>query len=205
MDQLSLTSIGMLRLYLLVKCWLICLREKTIAYATAQLAKVLHQSFIYPRTWSIWIIWTINTLNLSNLQAFQHFSLACEIQFLKTCPIEVIRFLSECIVNLLQGNLSEVKRSHVLIDRGEIHQLTLERTTWKQRRSLFLSQRGFLFIKTISPFVINRLYWDGTVCSSTSFGLQQQQQPTHSHKTRTTQLQAFATCQIPQGFVKKRN
>ena len=37
-------------------------------------------------------------------QAFQHFSLACKIQFLKTCPKEFIQFLSECIVHLLQGN-----------------------------------------------------------------------------------------------------
>ena len=57
---------------------------------------------------------TMNTLNLSTLQAFQHFSLACNIQFLKTCPKEFIRFLSKSIGNLLQGNMSEVKRSHGL-------------------------------------------------------------------------------------------
>ena len=93
----------------------------------------------------------------------------------KTCPKEFIRFLSECIVNLLQGNLSEVKRRHFLKYRDEIHELFLKRTTWKQRRSLLSSQKGLLLIKTISPFVINHLSWDGTVCSSTSLCLQQQQ------------------------------
>ena len=80
-----------------------------------------------------------------------------QIQFLKTCPKVVIRFLSECIVNLLQAKLSEVKRSHVLKYRDEIHELSLKRTTWKQRRSLLSSQKGFLLIKTFSPSVINHL------------------------------------------------
>ena len=106
---------------------------------------------MYPTTWSIWNIWTMNTLNLSTLQAFQHFSLACKIQLLKTYSKEFIRFLSECIVNLLQGNLSEVKRRHVLKYRDEIHEMSLKRTTWKQRRSLLSSQKGFLLIKTIPP------------------------------------------------------
>ena len=88
---------------------------------------------------------------------FQHFSLACKIQFLKTCPKKLIRFLSECIVNLLQRILSEVKRRHVLKYRDEIHELSSKRTTWKQRRSFLSSQKGLLLIKTISPFVIIHL------------------------------------------------
>ena len=31
----------------------------------------------------------MNTQNLSTLQAFHHFSLACKIQFLKTCPKKI--------------------------------------------------------------------------------------------------------------------
>ena len=69
----------------------------------------------------------MNTLNLSTLQAFQQFSLACKIHFLKTCSKEFIRFRSECIVNLLQGNLSEVKRSHVLKHGNEIQELSLKK------------------------------------------------------------------------------
>ena len=73
LDQLLLTGIGIQRLYLLVSYWLICLREQTIAYATAQIAEIFHQSFMYPTTWNIWNIWTMNALNISTLQAFQHF------------------------------------------------------------------------------------------------------------------------------------
>ena len=149
----------------------------------------------------------MNKLNLSTLQAFQHFSLACKIQFLKTCPKEFIRFLSEWIVNLLQGNLSEVKRRHVLKYRDKLHELSLKRTTWKQRRSLLSSHKGkgLLLKKTISPFVLIHLSWDGTACSSTSFCLEQQQQPIHWHKTRTTQTQTRANSHARQRYVKKRN
>ena len=98
-----------------------------------------------------------DTLNLSTLQAFQHFSLPCKVQFLKTCPKEFIRFLSECIVNLLQGNLSEVKRRHVLKYRDEIHETVFKKNNLEARRSLLSSQKGLLLIKTISPFVINHL------------------------------------------------
>ena len=41
----------------------------------------------------------------------------------------------------LQGNLSEAKLSHALKYRDEIHELSLKRTTWKQRRSLLSSQK----------------------------------------------------------------
>ena len=80
-----------------------------------------------------------------------------------------------------------------------------KRTTWKQRRSLLSSQKGLLLIKTISLLVINRLSWDGTVCSSTSFSLQQQQQLKHCHKTRTSQIQTWANSHVPQRYVKKGN
>ena len=145
----------------------------------------------------------MNTLNIPTFRAFQHFCLACKIQFLKTCPKEFIRFLCECIVNLLLGNFSEVKRSHVLKYRDGIHELTWKRTTWKQRMSLHSSHKWLMLKKTISPFVNNPLSWDGTVCSSTSFSLQQQQQPNHCHKTKTTQIQFWANSHVPQNALKK--
>ena len=41
-----------------VICWLICLREQTIAYATSQKAEKFYQNFMYPTTWNIWNNWT---------------------------------------------------------------------------------------------------------------------------------------------------
>ena len=51
-----------------------------------------------------------------------------------------------------------VKRSHFLKYRDEIHEVSVKRTTWKQRRNLLSSQKGLLLIKTISPFVIKHLF-----------------------------------------------
>ena len=74
-----------------------------------------------------------------------------------------------------------------------------------QRRNPFSSQKWLLLIKTISPFVINQLSWDWTICSCTSFCLQQQQQPNHCHKTRTTQIQTWANYNVPQRYVKRES
>ena len=52
--------------------------------------------------------------NLSTLQVFQSLSRKCKSHFLQSCPKEFIRFLCECIVNLLTGNLQAMKRHHVV-------------------------------------------------------------------------------------------
>ena len=52
----------------------------------------------------------MTTQNLSILQAIQHFSPKNKIQFLQNSPEEIIRVLSESIVNLLHGNLQDLKK-----------------------------------------------------------------------------------------------
>ena len=52
----------------------------------------------------------MTTQNLSILQAIQHFSPKSKIQLLQNSPEEIIRFLSESIVNLLHGNLQDLKK-----------------------------------------------------------------------------------------------
>ena len=79
----------------------------------------------------------------------------------------------------------------------------LQKTTWKQQRSLLSSQKVLLLTKTNSPFVTNHLSWDGTICSSTFFCLQQQQQPNFCHKICTTQVHTWANSHVPQSYVKK--
>ena len=101
--------------------------------------------------------WTMNTQNLSTLQVFQSFSHKCKILFLQSCPKEFIRFLCECIINLLKGNLQSIKRHHVAKIQSEVRLLSLKRTTWKQRRDILASERGLQLIKVITPPVINHL------------------------------------------------
>ena len=56
---------------------------------------------------------TMNTENLSTLRVFQLFSHKCKIPLLQSCPKEYIRFLCECIINFLKGNLNSIKRHQV--------------------------------------------------------------------------------------------
>ena len=65
--------------------------------------------FYIPTSWISQIFWTMNTQNLSTPQVFLSFSHKCEILFLQSCPKEVIRIFSECIVTLPEGNLESVK------------------------------------------------------------------------------------------------
>ena len=77
--------------------------------------------------------------------------------FLQSCPKEFIRFLCECIVNLLKGNLQAIKRHHVVKFQDEVLLLSLKRTTWKQRRNVLSSEKGLQLIAVITPPVINHL------------------------------------------------
>ena len=72
----------------------------------------------------------MNRQNLSTLQVFQSLPGKCKSHFLQSCPKEFIRFLCECIVNLLKGNLQAIKRHHVVKFQDEVWLLSLKRTTW---------------------------------------------------------------------------
>ena len=115
----------------------------------------------------------MTTQNLSTLQVFQSFSHKCKSLFLQSCPKEFIRFLCECIINLLKGNLQSIKRHHVVTFQIEVRLLSLKRTTWKQRRDILASERGLQLIKVNTPTVINHLCSYGPVCPRTCFCVQQ--------------------------------
>ena len=50
--------------------------------------------------------------------------------FLQSCPKKFIRFLCECVINLLKGNLQSMKRHHVAKLQSEVWLLSLKRTTF---------------------------------------------------------------------------
>ena len=102
-------------------------------------------------------LWTMNTQNLSALQVFQSLSRECKSHFLQSCPKVFIRFLCECIVNLLIGNLQAIKRHHVVKFQDKVWLLSLKRTTWKQRRNVLSSEKGLQLIAVITPPIINHL------------------------------------------------
>ena len=111
----------------------------------------------------------LNTQNFSTLQVFQSLSRKCSSHFLQSCPKEFVRFLCECIVNLLKGNLQAIKRHHVVKFQGEVWFISLKRTTWNQRRNVLLSEKRLQLKAVITPPAINHLSWYGAVCSCASF------------------------------------
>ena len=99
----------------------------------------------------------MDTQNLSTLQVFQLLSRKCKSHFLQSCPKQFIRFLCECKVNLLKGNLQTIKRHHLVKFQDEVWLLLLKRTIWKQKRNVLSSEKGLQLIAVITPPVINHL------------------------------------------------
>ena len=99
----------------------------------------------------------MNTQNLFTLQVFQSLSRKCKCHFLQSCPKEFIRFLCECIVKLLKGNLQAIKRHHVVKFQDDVWLVLLKRTTWKQSRNVVSSEKGLQLYAVIIPHINNHL------------------------------------------------
>ena len=108
-----------------------------------------------------------------------------------------IRYLSEGMANLLEGNLEEIKKiTHYL----------LKEQLESKKEVYFCRKKRMAAYKTFQPFVIDHLTWEGTVCSSTPLCLQQQQQqPNPCYKTRTTQIKTLPKYHVPEKFSKEGN
>ena len=77
--------------------------------------------------------------------------------FLQSCPKEFIRFLCECVIDLLKGFLQSIKRHHVAKIESDVRLLSLKRTTCKQRRIILVSEKGLQLIKVVTPPILNHL------------------------------------------------
>ena len=99
----------------------------------------------------------MNTQNLSTHQVFQSLSRKCKSHFLQSCPKEFIRFLCECVVNILKGNFQTIKRQPMVNLQDEVWLLLLKTTTGKQRRNILSSEKGLQLIAVLTPPVINHL------------------------------------------------
>ena len=187
-------------LFLLVICWLICHHAQTIDYVIVQTPDPFPQIFISRTDWNSQKFWTMNTQNPSTLHVFQSFSQKCKSLFLQSCPKEFIRFLCECILNLLKGNQQNIKRHHVVNFQSEVRLLSLKRTTWKQRRDILASERGLQLIKVITPPVIKHLSWYGPVCLRSCFCAQQKFDYPVSYKAGTSKVSTFLKSHVPNWF-----
>ena len=64
--------------------------------------------------------------NLFDLQVFKTFSYKCKSLFLQSCPKEFIRFLCECIMNLLKVKLQAIKIHHMVKFQDDVWLLLLK-------------------------------------------------------------------------------
>ena len=131
---------------------------------------------------------------------FQSFSHKSKRLFLQSFPKEFIRFLCECIIHLLKGNLQSIKRHQVAKFRSEEWILSLKRTTWKQRRDILESEKGLQLNKVINPPVIKHLLWYGAVCTRSCFCVQQKFDQPVSYIARTSKVSTFTKSQVPSWF-----
>ena len=130
----------------------------------------------------------------------QSFSHKYESLFLQSCPKEFIRFLCECIIKLLKGNLQRIKRHHVAKFESEVRLLSLKLTTWKQGRDFLASVRGLQLIKFFTPSVINHLSWYGAVSHRSFFCVQQKFDYPVNYKAGICKVSTFTKTHVPKWF-----
>ena len=184
----------------LVICWLICGHSQTNDYVIVQTPDPFRQNLISRTGWNNQKFWKMNTKNLSTVQVFQSFCHNCKNLFLQPCPIDFSRFLCECILNLLKGNLQSIKRHHVAEFQSKTPLLSLKRTIWKQRRDILASERGLQLIKVITLPVINQLSWYGAVCHRSCFCVQQKNEYPVSYKAGTSKVSTSTKSHIQYWF-----
>ena len=98
----------------------------------------------------------MNTQNLSTLQVFQLLSRKCKSHFLQSCPKEFIRFLCECIVNLLKGKFQAIKRHHVVKFQRSLATIA-KKNNLEAKKKRSVVRKGLQLIAVITPPVINHL------------------------------------------------
>ena len=72
---------------------------------------------------------------------------------------------------MLRGELQDIQKRDVKKYQDEIHQLILKRTGINKRRAILSSRKGTELISILTPSIINRLSWNGTVCFDSSTAL----------------------------------
>ena len=77
--------------------------------------------------------------------------------FLLHCPKEFIRFFSECIVNLIKGNLTGLRRNQFTRFQEQLRKLTSKSTTLSSRRLLLGSKAGITILIYIYQPCMNKL------------------------------------------------
>ena len=142
-----------------------CRHEQTIGQVIVRKPDPFPKGFISRTSWNSENIRTMNAQNLSVVQVFQWFSHKCKSLFFQSCPKEVFRFLCECILILLRGNLQSIRKHHLTKFQNEVQLFFLETITWKQKMRRSGIRKGVTTYKFINPPVIIHLVRHGAIFS----------------------------------------
>ena len=123
--------------------------------------------------------------------------------FLQFCAKKFIRFLRECIVNLLNGNLQSIKRGQVtkLLKRRSIVMSTKKESLGSKEETFSISDKGLQPIEVITPPVHNPLSGHGAIFSASCFYLQQKFENPVSYRARNFKVSIFTESHVPNWFV----
>ena len=98
----------------------------------------------------------INAQNYYTLKLFRSLSRKFQPAFLLNCSKEFIRFLCECIVNLIEGNLTGVRKNQFVRFQKQLRKLTSKSTTINCRRLIFGSKAGITILGYIYQPCMNK-------------------------------------------------
>ena len=98
----------------------------------------------------------INAQNYYTLKLFRNLNKKFQPAFLLHCPKEFIRFLCECIVNLIKGNLPGLGRNQFTRFQEQLRKLTSKSTTLSSRRLILGSKAGIKILSYIYQPCMNK-------------------------------------------------
>lgn len=96
-----------------------------------------------------------NLQNVCILEAFQTFTPTFKKIFLHHCPKEFIRFLCECVINILHGNLI-IPKSKLQPYKRQLRKISQKTPSYRERRTVWCSKKGLSLIRVLSIPVINK-------------------------------------------------
>ena len=107
------------------------------------------QNSSYRTVLLVLVILMIKAQNYFSLKLFRNINKKLQTAVLLHCPKEFIRFLCECIVNLIEGNLTGVKRNQFSRFQKQLRKLTSKSTTLSSRRLILGSKAGITILSYI--------------------------------------------------------
>ena len=113
--------------------------------------------FFVPTVMLVLVMIMINEQNYYTLKLFRILTKKFQLAFLLHCSKEFIRFLCECIVNLIEGNLTGVRKNQFSCFQKQLRKLTSKSTTLSSRRVISGSKAGITILSYIYRPCMNKV------------------------------------------------